>query len=93
MAYTEEDANLILAYQNCFASDSGKIVLVDLKRVFKFDVSVIPIGGDEHIDVNRLLRNEGQRSVIIHILTQMAKDLVKTEPEPEPVKEEDKNYI
>jgi hypothetical protein len=93
MAFTEEDIQLVNAYQNCFVTDSGKMVLADLKRVFKFDLSVIPIGDDSHIDVNRLLRNEGQRSVLIHILTQMAKDLNKPEPELKPKEPEERNYI
>jgi hypothetical protein len=86
---TEEEIQLVNAYRNCFTADAGKIVLSDLRKIFKFDLSVIPIGEDSHIDVNRLIRNEGQRSVLIHILTQMAKDLNK--PVPEPVKDE--NYI
>lgn len=89
----DEDKQIVIAYQNCFVTDSGKMVLADLKKVFKFDLSVIPIGGDDHIDVNKLLRNEGQRSVLIHILTQMAKDLNKPEPEPEVKKPEERNYI
>ena len=91
MNQENKDKEMIIAYQNCFATDSGKMVLANLRQVFKFDLSVIPIGDDQHIDVNRLLRNEGQRSVLIHILTQMTKDLNK--PEPEPVKQEDRDYI
>lgn len=82
----DEAKKLVLAYQGCFSSDNGKLVIADLRRVFKFDMSVVPIGEDAHIDVNRLIRNEGQRSVLIHILTQITKDLVspeaKTQTEP-----------
>jgi hypothetical protein len=86
-----EDIQLITDYQNCFTSDSGKKVLENLRTVFNFDQSVIPIGGDEHIDVNRLIRNEGQRSVLIHILTQLKKKTVIEETKP--VEVTNPNYI
>ena len=88
---TEQDLQIIQDYQNCFTSVSGKKVLEDLRRVFKFDMSVVPIGEDAHIDVNRLIRNEGQRSVLIHILSQMNKKIVTAEPKVE-IKAET-NYI
>ena len=86
---TDESRNIIVAYQNCFSNDNGKVVLADLRRVFKFDLSVVPIGEDAHIDVNRLIRNEGQRSVLIHILTQMSKDTTEAKTVTEP----ERNYI
>jgi CMP-2-keto-3-deoxyoctulosonic acid synthetase len=90
---SEEDIQIIQDYQNCFASDSGKKVLANLKQVFYFDRSVVPIGEDAHIDVNRLIRNEGQRSVLIHILTQLNKQIVQAVPEHKPETVEEKNYI
>jgi hypothetical protein len=87
---SEPEPQIIQDYQNCFTSDSGKKVLDDLRRVFKFDMSVVPIGEDAHIDVNRLIRNEGQRSVLIHILSQMSKKIVTAEPKVETKVE---NYI
>jgi hypothetical protein len=89
---SEEDIRIIRAYKNFSTSDWGKIVLSNLREVFKFDMSVVPIGEDAHIDVNRLIRNEGQRSVIIHILSQLNKDIPKPANSEEP-KVADRNYI
>jgi hypothetical protein len=88
----EQEIQTILAYQNCFSTDSGRRVIVNLREVFKFDMSVVPIGEDAHIDVNRLIRNEGQRSVLIHILSQLNKDIPKPANSEEP-KVADRNYI
>jgi hypothetical protein len=88
---TDESKKVVLAYQGCLTSENGKIMFADLKRVFKFDMSVVPIGDDAHIDVNRLIRNEGQRSVLIHMITQMSKDLIS--PESKPQTEPAQNFI
>lgn len=68
-------------YKECFGTDSGKWVLDDLRRKFNFDLSVIPKDNHGMTDIYEVLRNEGKRSVILHILKCVNKDLDKSEPE------------
>lgn len=71
---TDEEKNLIIDYRNTFESPQGERVLKDLRKIFNFDVSVQPLGIDGHIDSYKVVRNEGCRSVIIHILRKIEKD-------------------
>jgi hypothetical protein len=71
---TDEERQLIIDYKETFDNDRGKRVLADLRRIFQFDLSVVPRGDDGHIDIYEVMRNEGRRSVIIHILKKTEKD-------------------
>jgi hypothetical protein len=67
---TEQDKTIIQAYQNFFESDSGKIVLNDLKERFGFRYPCY----DERIDgkdgITKLIemaRADAQKEIILHI--------------------------
>ena len=81
MTDEEKSTRLTRAYKRYFGGDDpeGNMILADLKSKAGFDLSIVPLGTDEHIDIYQVMRNEGQRSVIIHILRQVAKDLDKTQ--------------
>lgn len=61
-------------YQQCFGSEHGKRVLGHLKKLAMFNVAVVPRGADGKIDALEVMRQEGMRSVIIHIENQLKKD-------------------
>ena len=71
---TEESQQLIIDYQNTFDSEMGRRVLADLKRLSKLNSSFVPIDNEGRIDPLQLMRNEGQRSVLVHIYTKLGKD-------------------
>lgn len=79
---TDENKRLCQDCRNIFEAADGERVLKHLRKVFQYDKSVIPRGLDGHIDANEVMRNEGQRSVIRHILLKMS-----TDPEEEKQKE------
>lgn len=64
----EKKEQLKMDYLETFTSPAGKRVLADLRRLSHFDLSIIPTGNDGHIDVYNVMRNEGMRAVLIHIL-------------------------
>ena len=61
-------------YQQCFGTEHGKHTLEHLKKMAKFNVAIVPHGMDGKIDVLEVMRQEGMRSVIIHIENQLKKD-------------------
>lgn len=75
MTPEEKKEQVVKDYLEVFTSPHGKRVLVDLRRLSHFDFSVIPTGNDGHTDTYDVMRNEGMRAVVIHILR-------KIEPEP-----------
>jgi hypothetical protein len=50
------------------------MVKADLRRLAGCDISRVPKGHDGHIDPLEMARQEGQRSVVIHIETMLKKD-------------------
>ena len=86
---TEELRQLVFAYKDCFGTESGKKVIADLKRVFNFELSIIPKDNNGMTDIYEVLRNEGKRSVILHILKVLNKDL----DEKEKVTETEQQFI
>lgn len=68
MTEEEKKQQLINDYLETFTSSHGQRVLDDLRRLSGFDFSIIPTGNDGHTDVYDVMRNEGMRAVVIHIL-------------------------
>lgn len=64
---TEEDLSRI--YMEVFNTDNGQLVLQDLKNRCFFDISTSP--DNFPIDALTTIKNEGKRSVLLHILTQL----------------------
>ena len=64
----------IRAYLDVFGSDNGRIVKEDLEKRSGYKISRIPRGLDGHIDPLEMARQEGQRSVSVHIETMLKKD-------------------
>ena len=62
MPNNEELQALHIAYKNCFNTVDGEIVLADLKKQCFFNESTY------RGDVNEMLRNEGQRRVLLRII-------------------------
>jgi hypothetical protein len=82
---TEAEKNLVILYKQVFCTEAGKKVLENLRSVFNFDLSVIPKDNQGRTDIYEVFRNEGKRSVVLHILKKTEKDLneIKSEPESE----------
>lgn len=72
---TDEERQLYIDFKELFGSDRGKRVLANLRKVFNFDVSVIPRDNIGRTDIYEVLRNEGKRTVIIYILHKKNADL------------------
>jgi len=58
----KESLDLLLAYRNTFGTEKGKVVLNDLIRRFVLRPNM-------HDNPNRLAFNEGERNVVLMILT------------------------
>ena len=63
----------IRAYLDVFGSDNGRIVLKHLKILTKFNWAFVP-NTTGNIDPLEVMRQEGMRSVIIHIEMMLKKD-------------------
>lgn len=63
---------LIIDYQKTFNSEEGKRVLTDLRRRCPFLTDSIAVTSG--IDTNKLVYNEGQRSVLLHIYKMLRRD-------------------
>lgn len=70
----DEAKQLIKDYKETFSTEGDKRVLADLKRLAKINMSIIPYDLQRRIDPMAVMRNEGQRSVIVHIYTKLNKD-------------------
>lgn len=70
---TKEEKQKLIDYQETFNGPHGRRVLKDLMKHSNFNYSVVPKDNAGRIDVSEVLRREGQRSVIIHIIRQMEK--------------------
>ncbi len=63
------------SYNMFFTSEDGKIVLEDLKKVCFFNTTTI------NDSSNAMAFNEGQRAVVLHIISRMRLDTIKIEGE------------
>ena len=83
-----EDAaeQLIRDYKYTFGSPDGKRVLEDLKRLANYDLVLVPLDNNGRIDSHQVMRNEGNREVVVHILRKIKVDLSKPK-QTEAVKE------
>lgn len=70
----QEAKQLILDYKFVFSSEEGKRVLADLKKLAKLNLSIVPHDQQGRIDPMAVMRNEGQRSVLVHIYRMLEKD-------------------
>lgn len=76
-------AEIISAYQTLFNSQAGQTVLDDLTRRFGYvDLSTM----DDQYNVNRMVYNEGQRSVLVAIGQMLS--LNPNDPQFQPDKDE-----
>lgn len=74
----EVDAEqLIRDYKYTFGSPDGKRVLEDLKRLANYDLVLVPLDNNGRIDSHQVMRNEGNREVVVHILRKIKTDLGK----------------
>jgi len=64
----EKQERLNKAYWSVFNSDDGQLILEDLRRLSNYDLSVCPVGNDGHTDIYDVMRNEGKRAVVVHII-------------------------
>jgi len=70
----QEAKQLIMDYRFTFGSDEGKRVLADIERLAKFNLSIVPLDQQGRIDPMAVMRNEGQRSVLVHIYRKLKQD-------------------
>lgn len=70
---TDAEKQKLIDYRETFNGKHGAKVLEDLKKHSNFNYSVVPKDSMGRIDVSEVLRREGQRSVIIHIIRQLEK--------------------
>ena len=54
-------------YKETFNSVHGKRVLDNLMSLAHYNVAFVPKGLDGHVDAYEMCREEGKRSVIVHI--------------------------
>lgn len=82
---TEEEIKeqLKIDYLETFTSPHGQRVLEDLRKLSRFDYSVVPTGNDGHVDALDVMRNEGMRAVVIHILRKIEKKKEEKQTESE----------
>jgi len=74
----EEDVwQEIKDFKETFESPEGKRVVERLKRLSNYDYVLVPVDNNGRIDVNQVMFNEGQRSVMVHILRKLKTDLGK----------------
>lgn len=71
---------LVRAYKAVFESDSGKTILDDLKKKCQYDRTSLPADRSQPIDLNRLLREEAEWSIVNYIITMLNKDLIEERP-------------
>jgi hypothetical protein len=70
---------LLLDYQRTFGSPEGKRVLDDLRRKCTYLTS--SIATSQGVDVNKMLIEEGRRSVLCHIYDMLRRDPYEERPE------------
>ena len=61
-------------YKETFGSVHGRWVLDNLKMLSHFNTAFVPKGNDGHVDAFEMCREEGKRSVIVHIERMLNKD-------------------
>lgn len=77
MKMTEEEKKeqLIRDYKFTFGSPEGKRVLENLRKLANYDLSIVPTDNNGQVDIYQVMKNEGQRAVVIHILRKISTDL------------------
>jgi len=64
-------------YKYTFGSPDSERVVKDLKGLANYDLVLVPLDNNGRIDSHQVMFNEGQRSVIVHILRKIKVDLGK----------------
>lgn len=77
MTDEEKAEQLIRDYKFAFGSPDGKRVLEDLKRLANYDLVLVPLDNNGRIDSHQVMRNEGNREVVVHILRKIKVNLDK----------------
>jgi len=69
----EKQKEIVRAYQEIFLNQNGKLVLKDLRKLAKLNVTEVPLDSLGRIDPYEVMRNEGKRAVLVHIEKQLDK--------------------
>ncbi len=69
MPKKSKEVSLVKAYKDCFDSAGGKKILSDLMKRFRM------LNASLAADTNKVIYGEGQRSVVLHILSMRDTDL------------------
>ena len=69
----EQQKHLIQCYKTCFATEPGKAVLADLRKIGGLDGTRLLPG--HPFDVNQLIYDEARRGLVLGILNRIAFDL------------------
>jgi len=77
MTDEERRTQLVMDYKMTFGSLEGKRVLADLSKLCGLNFVLTPVGNDGHTDPYDVMRNEGKRTVAIHINRMVETDLMK----------------
>jgi hypothetical protein len=64
-----DEDQLARIYMEVFNTEPGKLIIEDLKNRCFFDISTIV--ENQMVDPLTMARNEGRRSVLLHLLTQL----------------------
>jgi len=69
----QQAQQLVRDYKATFGADAGKRVLAHMKLMAKYNIASVPNDNMGRIDPYEVMRQEGMRSVIIHIETMLRK--------------------
>ena len=75
---TPEQEALVGAYKRCFATDDGQAVLADLKKKSTLNCTHVQV--HVGIDVNKLIWDEAQRSIILYIVGKVEANMEAVKP-------------
>jgi hypothetical protein len=74
----DEARQLVIDYKRTYGTKAGKRVLSHMKAIAKFNIAFVPLDNIGRIDTSEIMRQEGARSVIIHI-----ESMLNTDPNEE----------
>lgn len=69
-----DEKQLIIDYQQTYGTEAGKRCLDDIKRLSKVLFSTVPLDNVGRLDQGMMTYQNGQRSVLVHIYSQLRKD-------------------
>jgi len=74
MTEDEKAQQLVIDYKQTFKSEHGGNVLTHMKKLARFNIATVPHDNLGRIDPLEVMRQEGMRSVIVHIETMLNKE-------------------